>query len=446
LNESILKVPPHNLEAEQAVLGGCFLSKEAVNEITFLSSDDFYFSSNGLIFDAIIDLTTSGENADIVAVAERLENRHQLEDAGGMKALSVLAESTPSAANIKAYADIVYNRSLLRELLRANQASNDLVFNPEGKSAAEILDITASKIYGLTDEKVESNIKGVKELTNAWLEKVDYRFNHPGEISGLRTGFHDLDQKLNGLEGGDLVIVAGRPSMGKTALALNISDELTINQGKSVAFFSLEMPGDQLVQRSASGIGKVLYSNLKTGRIRDDEWPRITKAAGSISESKLFIDDTGGLSAMQIRSSARKIQRKHGLDAIIIDYLQLMSHPKADRQDLRIGETTKQLKNIAKELRIPVILLSQLNRGLEQREDKRPRMSDLRDSGAIEQDADIIMFVYRDEVYNEESPDKGTADIIISKQRNGSIGSVKLVFQGQFMKFENYLSEGDRYA
>lgn len=436
-----LKIPPHSTEAEQAVLGGCFLNKEAVYEIGYLNENDFYHREHRLIFDVLIELANKNQQTDIVTVSEILENRHLLDEAGGMRALAELAENTPSASNIKAYAEIVRKRSLLRGVLSATTEINDLVYNPEGKDADEILDSASSKIYNLADEKITSNLRSAKEVTNSFLEKLDHRFNHQGEISGLRTGLNDLDRYLNGLEGGDLIIVAGRPSMGKTSLAMNIGEYSAVKDNKTVAVFSLEMPAEQLIQRSTSSLARVPFFKMKTGKIEKEEWPKITKAAGQISQSKLFIDDTGGLSAMQVRSRCRKIQRTKGLDLIIIDYLQLMTHPKADRNDLSIAETTKQLKNIAKEFNVPVILLSQLNRGLEQREDKRPRMSDLRDSGAIEQDADVIIFVYRDEVYNSDSPHKGIAEALIKKQRNGSLGTAELVFLGQYMKFENHIGE-----
>ena len=438
-NESLLKVPPHNIEAEQAVIGGCFLRGDAIDEVAFLKSDEFYRKDHRLIFETILELASKESQFDIVTVADVLDKRHLLEEAGGMRALAELAENTPSASNIKAYADIVHKRALLREIVSACTDITDKVFNPEGKGAYEVADYAASKIYNLADEKIESNLKAAKDVTNSFLEKLDHRFHHQGEIQGLKTGFTDLDSALNGMEGGNLIIVAGRPSMGKTSFAFNIAENLAVKQNKVVAGFSLEMPEQELIQRSVSSLSGVSYTAMKTGRIKDEQWKLITKATGQLSNSNLHIDETAGLSVMQIRSRMRKLQRKQGLDLVVIDYLQLMTHPKADRHDLSVGETTKQLKSMAKEFNIPIILLSQLNRGLEQRQDKRPVMADLRESGAIEQDADVIMFVYRDEVYDDESVDKGKAEIIIRKNRNGATCAVTLTFQGYLMKFDNFI-------
>lgn len=438
LEESYLKKPPHNIEAEQAVIGGCFLSKEAIDEVAFLNSDEFYRRDHRLIFETILELSSKGEPYDIVTVSEVLESRHLLDEAGGMKALAELAENTPSASNVKAYAEIVHKRALLRGILTICTDITDKVYNPEGKGAYEVADYAASKIYNLADEKIESNIKTVREAAKGFLDDLDRRFHAQGQILGLKTGFKDLDERLNGLEGGDLIIVAGRPSMGKTSFAINIAEHAAVNEKKSVAVFSLEMPTNQLMQRMTASLTGVPFNKMKTGMIGDDEWPKITQAASTFQDIKLAIDDTGGLSVMQIRSAMRKLQRKQGLDLVVIDYLQLMTTPDGETQALRISETTRQLKTLAKEFNIPIILLSQLNRSLEQRQNKRPVMSDLRDSGAIEQDADIILFVYRDEVYDDESPDKGIAEIIVSKQRNGSLGTTKLCFRGQIMKFENF--------
>jgi len=442
MNElAALKVPPHSIEAEQAVIGGVFINKDAINEISFLRAEDFYKNAHRIIFTAILDLTAKNEPCDIITVAELLERRHQIDDAGGMRTLGSIAENTPSASNIKAYAQIVSNRASLRYLLSATQSINEVVFTPEGKNTEEILDFASTKIFNLTEEKLESNIKSAREITAEWLEKLDRRYQNPGQIQGLKTGFSDLDDRLNGLDGGDLVIVAARPSMGKTCFAMNIAEHQAVVEKKSVVIFSLEMPNDQLIQRSVSSISGIEYTKLKTGLMEDSDWPKATDAVAKLSQANIHIDDTGGLTAMQMRAAAFKIKRKHGLDLIVIDYLQLMNHPKQDRHDLAIAETTKALKSIAKELKIPIILLSRLNRSLEQRTDKRPNMSDLRDSGAIEQDADIIIFLYREEVYVENSGRKGVADILVRKQRNGATGDESLVFLGKNMKFLNHIKE-----
>lgn len=436
---SALKIPPHNLEAEQSSLGAVFQLRDAYDEISFLSEDDFYNRENRIVYLAIQGLANQNKPFDIVTVSEWLEDNKLLDEAGGMFYLGQLADNTPSASNAKSYAEIVKKRSLLRQLLHATTEINDLVFNPDGKKTEEILDIAEDKIYQLANKSTPANKKSTVDALKNSLDALDQRYRSQG-LTGLSTGFSDIDDILNGLQKTDLIVVAGRPSMGKTAFSLQIAEHAALKDKKSVAVFSLEMSSESLIDRAFATQGKIPFNRIRSGKLEDEDWVSLTKVTSEIQESKLFIDDASAINVSYIRSRARKIQVKHGLDLIVIDYLQLMrSVEKEDRKDLEIGSITAALKAIAKDLNVPVILLSQLNRSLEQRTNKRPVMSDLRESGAIEQDADVIIFLYRDEVYDDQSPHKGIAEVIIGKQRNGQIGTKKLCFRGNFMRFDDYI-------
>ncbi len=440
-----LKIPPHSIEAEQAVLGGVFLDKEAWDKVAErVREDDFYRKDHRIIFRAISQLSDEGMPYDIVTVAEWLENHHLLEDAGGMRNLAALAENTPSASNISSYADIVRKRSILRQLIHATTEINDTVFNPQGRSSEQILEFAEQTVFEIAESETRGrkSYQFIKEYLKDALDKVDELFHKDSPITGVATGFDDLDLKTAGLQKSDLVIVAGRPSMGKTALAINVAEHAAIKEKKSVAVFSMEMPGEQLAMRMMSSLGRIDQHKVRTGKLEDEDWPRLTSAVGILQETRMFIDDTPALTPAELRARCRRIAREHGLDLIVIDYLQLMQVAgTSENRATEISEISRSLKAMAKELNVPVIALSQLNRSLEQRTDKRPVMSDLRESGAIEQDADVILFIYRDEVYDEESPDKGIAEVIIGKQRNGPIGKVKLAFRGQFTRFENYVED-----
>lgn len=440
-----LKIPPHSIEAEQAVLGGVFLDREAWDKIAEkVREEDFYRKDHRIIFRAISKLSDEGMPYDIVTVAEWLENHHLLEDAGGMRNLAALAENTPSASNISSYADIVRKRSILRQLIHATTEINDTVFNPQGRSSEQILEFAEQTVFEIaeSENRGRKSYQFIKEYLKDALDRVDELFHKDSPITGVATGFDDLDLKTAGLQKSDLIIVAGRPSMGKTALAINIAEHAAIKEKKSVAVFSMEMPGEQLAMRMMSSLGRIDQHKVRTGKLEDDDWPRLTSAVGILQETRMFIDDTPALTPAELRARCRRIAREHGLDLIVIDYLQLMQVAgTTENRTNEISEISRSLKAMAKELEVPVIALSQLNRSLEQRTDKRPVMSDLRESGAIEQDADVILFIYRDEVYDEESPDKGIAEVIIGKQRNGPIGKVRLAFRGQFTRFENYVED-----
>jgi replicative DNA helicase len=436
-----LKVPPHSIEAEQAVLGGLTLDNDAwiqVNER--IKSEDFYRRDHGAIYTAIEMLANDNKPFDVVTLAEWLDSHEQLEDVGGMGYLAQLAENTPSAANISAYADIVRQRAVLRDLISAGTQITESAFRTEGRSPDELLDVAESLVFKIAERESRGRrgFRPIKELLVDALDRIDQLFQRDNPITGVATGFYDLDMMTSGLQNSDLVIIAGRPSMGKTAFALNIAQNAAIKDELSVALFSMEMPSEQLAMRMMSSLGRIDQHKVRTGKLSDDDWPRLTHSVGILSEVSMFIDDTPALTPGDLRARCRRLAREHGLGLIVVDYLQLMQVPGTkENRATEISEISRSLKALAKELNCPVVALSQLNRSLEQRQDKRPVMSDLRESGAIEQDADIIMFIYRDEVYNEDSPDKGIAEIIVSKQRNGPIGMRKLRFFGEYTLFEN---------
>jgi replicative DNA helicase len=368
-----------------------------------------------------------------------------LELAGGLSYLGSLANNTPSAANIGAYADIVRERSIMRQLLQAASDISNSTYNTEGRSAGELLDQAEKRIFDISEKgaRRRGGFEPIKTLLARTVDRIDLLYQSPNAITGVATGFSDLDDKTSGLQSSDLIIIAGRPSMGKTTFAMNMAENAAVGHKIPVAIFSMEMPGTQLAMRMIASLGRINSHRMRTGKLDDDDWPRLTSAVNLLSEAPIFIDDTPALTPMELRTRARRIKREHGLGLIIVDYLQLMqSSEMNENRATEISGITRALKGLAKELDVPLIAMSQLNRSLESRTDKRPVMSDLRESGAIEQDADVILFIYRDEVYNEDSPSKGTAEIIIGKQRNGPIGKVTLTFLGEYTKFENYISAG----
>jgi replicative DNA helicase len=436
-----LKVPPHSLEAEQSVLGGLMLDNQAWEHIADLVNEqDFYRHDHQLIFRAIAALSADDKPYDVVTISDWLEKRGELENIGGLAYLGLLASETPTAVNIKAYAEIVREYSVLRNLIQVGHDIANSAYNADGRSSKELLDEAEKLVFEIA-EAGAGNRKGfedIRSLLTQAVARVQALYESDEPITGISSGFAKFDEKTSGLQKSDLIIVAGRPSMGKTSFAMNLAENAAVSGGKSVAVFSMEMPGEQLALRMMSSLGRIDQHNLRTGKLQDHDWPRLTSATTMLSKAKLFIDDTPALSPTELRARARRLKREHGLDLIIIDYLQLMQiGGNTENRATEISEISRSLKALAKELDVPVIALSQLNRSVEQRPDKRPVMSDLRESGGIEQDADVILFIYRDEVYNPDSPDKGTAEILIRKQRNGPIGMVKLAFLGQYTRFEN---------
>lgn len=445
-----LRVPPHSIEAEQAVLGGLLLDNMVFERISdVLSPDDFYRFDHRLIWNQISRLIDRNQPADVVTVFEAMQADGQGgELPGGMGYLNSLALETPSAANARRYAEIVRDRSVLRQLISTADEIASSAFETKGRETAQLLDEAEAKMLGIGEQRNRQR-DGFQALNTVLSEVVDridelYSRDNPSDITGVSTSFADLDEKTSGLQPGDLIIVAGRPSMGKTAFSLNIAENVAVEQQLPVAVFSMEMGATQLAQRSLCSIGRLDQQRLRTGRLTDDDWGRLTTAIQKMQDAQMFIDETPALNPMELRSRARRLSRECGqLGLIVIDYIQLMSGSGGgENRATEISEISRSLKGLAKELKCPVIALSQLNRSLEQRPNKRPIMSDLRESGAIEQDADVILFIYRDEVYNPDTPDKGSAEIIIGKQRNGPIGSVRLTFIGQYTRFENFSSAG----
>ena len=447
-----LKLPPHSLEAEQSVLGGLMIANDAWDKVADMVTDiDFYRPEHRLIFRRMAQLTEASQPIDIVTLADALTHADELDRAGGFAYLAEIARNTPSAANIRAYAIAVRERSSLRALIAAAQSIADSGFHPEGRSSNELLDEAERRIAQISEDRPKAGgPEAINPLLKRAVDRIDELFNSESAITGLSTGFTDLDDRTSGLQRGDLIIVAARPSMGKTAFAMNLVEHAALHNEKPVIVFSMEMPAEQLILRMISAIGRIDQTKVRSGRLEDEDWPKLSSSVSKLKDRPLFIDDTPALSPLEIRSRARRIAREYGNPALImVDYLQLMQVAgSSDGRTAEISEISRSLKAIAKEFDCPLVALSQLNRGVEQRPNKRPVNSDLRESGAIEQDADLIMFIYRDEVYNEESTDKGVAEIIIGKQRNGPIGTSRLAFIGKFVRFDNLAMNyggGDQY-
>ena len=436
-----IKMQPHSIEAEQSVLGGLLLSADAWDAVSEAVVDgDFYRPDHRLIFRQIAKLAEASEPVDVITVADKLEARGELDAAGGLPYLAELAQNTPSASNIRAYAQVVRERASLRQLIEAAQEIAESGFNPEGRTSDELVDEAERRIMQISEQGPKAGgPQGVNPLLQAALGRIEELFNSGGDITGLSTGFKDLDGMTSGLQPSDLVIVAGRPSMGKTSFAMNLVEHAILHQERPILVFSMEMPADSLIIRMLSSVGRIDQTRIRNGKLEQEDWPKLSTAVSKLKDVPLYIDDTAALTPTEVRSRSRRVAREHGqLGMIMVDYLQLMQVAgSSEGRTAEISEISRSLKAIAKEFQCPVVALSQLNRSLENRPNKRPVNSDLRESGAIEQDADVIMFIYRDEVYNEESPDKGVAEIIIGKQRNGPIGICRLAFIGQFTRFEN---------
>ncbi|HIE89410.1 MAG TPA: replicative DNA helicase [Pseudomonadales bacterium] len=445
---SPLKVPPHSIEAERSVLGGLMLDDNAWDNISgSLAAEDFYRSDHRIIYRVMADLVEKNHPLDIITISEALEGIGELENVGGLAYISDLASSTPTASNIHAYAQIVRERSTVRSLISVAHEIADSGFNPDGRNSATLIDEAESKVFKISDDRPSSGgPESVRPLLTRAVERIDVLFQTKGALTGISSGFRDIDEMTSGLQPADLIIVAGRPSMGKTSFMMNIAESAAISGESPVLVFSMEMPSDSLVLRMLSSLGRIDQTKIRTGQLGDDDWPRLTSAVTLLNDKPLFIDDTAALSPNEIRSRARRVAREHGkLGMILLDYIQLMQvSGTPENRAGEISEISRSLKSIAKEFDCPVIAGSQLNRSLEQRPDKRPIMSDLRESGAIEQDADVIMAIYRDEVYHEDA-EKGIAEIIFLKQRNGPIGRKKLAFVGQYTKFEDLAVGYDDY-
>jgi replicative DNA helicase len=444
LDVAKLRVPPQSIEAEQSVLGGLLLDNGAWDRAAdVVTEDDFYRFEHKIIFGAVGALIGASKPADVITVYEHLQMAGKAEDSGGLAYLNALAQSVPSASNMRRYAEIVRERAILRKLISASDEISTNAFNPQGRSVTQILDEAEGKIFKIGEEG-NRNKQGFQSMDVLAVQLIDrvteLAENGAEDVTGVRTGFYDMDKNTAGLQPGDLIILAARPSMGKTAFALNIAENVSVNEGLPVVVFSMEMGASQLALRMVGSQGRIDQQHLRTGRLDNDEWGRLTEAVERLSKSSVFIDETPALTGPELRARARRQARQCGqLGLIVIDYLQLMSGSGGDQENraTQIGEISRGLKALAKELNCPVIALSQLNRSVETRPDKRPMMSDLRESGAIEQDADIIMFIYRDEYYNKETKEPGVAEIIIAKQRNGPVGTTKLAFLRQWTKFEN---------
>ncbi|MCL2830244.1 MAG: replicative DNA helicase [Betaproteobacteria bacterium] len=444
-----LRVPPHSVEAEQSVLGGLMLDNSAWDKISDLvGENDFYRDDHRRIYRQIQRMLERGKPADVVTVAEALDAAGESEHTGGLAYLGELAANTPSASNIRRYGEIVRERAVLRQLVTVGDEIAGSALNPLGRETKQLLDEAEARVFAIAESGMrhQSGFQHINPLLDQVVERIQelHDRDNPSDVTGLPTGYTDLDHMTSGLQPGDLIIVAGRPSMGKTSLALNMAEYVGTEVGAPVAVFSMEMGGTQLAMRMLASIGKIDQHRMRTGRLIDEEWGRLSYAFAKIHEKPIYIDETPAMNPIDLRARARRLHRQCGkLGLIVIDYLQLMSSSSTgENRATEISEISRSLKGLAKELDVPVVALSQLNRSLEQRPNKRPVMSDLRESGAIEQDADLIMFIYRDEVYNPDSTDKGVAEIIIGKQRNGPIGVVRLTFLGEYTRFENYAAPG----
>ena len=438
-----LRIPPHSIEAESSVLGGLLLDNGAWDRVgDVLIDTDFYRYEHRLVYAAVGKLVNESKPADVITVHEELQRQGKGEEIGGLAYLNALAQYVPSASNIRRYAEIVRERAILRKLVTASDEIATNAFNPKGRAVATILDEAEGKIFKIGEQssRMKQGFQGMDSLVVQLLDRVQEMADNPNDVTGVPTGFYDLDRMTAGLQGGDLVVLAARPSMGKTAFAINIAEHVALNEGLPVAVFSMEMGASQLAVRIVGSIGRIDQSHLRTGRLTDEEWPRLTEAIERLRNVSLHIDETPGLTPAELRANARRLARQCGkLGLIVVDYLQLMTGSSSGEENraTELGEISRGLKALAKELQCPVIALSQLNRSVEQRTDKRPMMSDLRESGAIEQDADIIMFIYRDDYYNKDSREPGVAEIIIGKQRNGPTGTVKLAFLKPLTRFES---------
>ncbi|CAL4325523.1 Replicative DNA helicase [Buchnera aphidicola (Eriosoma lanigerum)] len=444
-NINNITIPPHSLEAEQSVLGGLMLDNEQWDNVSeHVVIADFYSKAHQLIFCEMQSLLNLGYPIDLITLSESLEQNGKLEQVGRFSYLAELSKNTPSTANIIAYADIVRERAIVREIIAVANKIAYAGYHPQGRKSEELLDFAESSVFNIAEKRTKKNLgpKNIEEILDSTIANIEKLFDNPHDgITGINTGYQDLNKKTSGLQQSDLIIIAARPSMGKTTFAMNICENAAMLYDKPVLIFSLEMPVEQIMMRMLSSLSRVHQTKIRTGQLNDEDWARISGTINILLKKKnIYIDDSSGLTPSEIRSRARRIYRDHhGLSLIMVDYLQLMKIPSlSENRTLEIAEISRTLKSLAKELEVPIIALSQLNRSLEQRSDKRPINSDLRESGSLEQDADLILFIYRDEIYHENSDFKGIAEIIIGKQRNGPTGTIKLTFNGHWSRFDNY--------
>jgi len=441
-----IKIPPNSVEAEQSILGGLMLDNSAWDKIAdIIVKSDFYRKDHQIIFDGISSLIESSEACDVVTLSEYLDNKGNLDSAGGLEYLATLANETAGSANVVSYAKILRERSVLRSLIAAGNEISGSAFSTEGRSASELVDQAERLVFEIAEKGARGRVgfERIEKFLSSTIDRIEFLKNSEGEITGVPTGFKDFDKYTAGLQPSDLIIIAGRPSMGKTSLAVNIAENAAIDSKITTAIFSMEMPKEQLAFRMISSLGRIDSKKLRDGSFPEEDWSRINSAIHLMSDAPIYIDDSPALSPTEIRARARRLKRESNLGLIVLDYIQLMQvHGNTENRTTEISEISRSLKALAKELNVPIIALSQLNRSVEQRTDKKPIMSDLRESGALEQDADLIAFIYRDEVYNPDSPRKGIADIKIAKQRNGPTGEFPLTWVDRYTKFENFASEG----
>lgn len=432
------RIPPQNLEAEQSIIGGLLVDQESFDQIgDILEVDDFYSPQHQLLYSAIRDLRSKNQPVDIITLTNHLQSNGKIDDAGGYEYLALLLEKTISASHIASYAKIVHEKSLLRKLISTSTQIIERAYSPESLEVDVLMDQAEAEMLKVGEKKATQGLVGSMDIVKTSIQKIEELYNRKSELTGVSSGFRDLDKMTAGLHPGELTIIAARPSMGKTALSLNMAQAVAVRQKKTVAYFSLEMGKEAVMMRMLSSESKVSMSEIRNGRIQDSSWPRLIQAAGTLSEAPLFIDDTSGVSPFEIRARCRRLKAKYGLDLIMIDYLQLMDLKlRVESRERAVSEISKNLKVLAKELQVPVVALAQLNRGVEGRADRRPMLSDLRESGSIEQDADVIMMLYRDDYYDKQDPEKqGHAEIIIGKQRNGPTGTVQLKFDAKINRF-----------
>jgi len=430
-----LRSLPYNLEAEQSVIGSMLIDKTAISRVVeVLKGDDFYRDSHKVIFNAIFDLYQKDTPIDMITLLEHLRSAEKLDASGGITYISEISNSVPSTANLSSYIKIVDDKSILRKLIRASTEIMENCYNKQDDVEA-VMDLAEQKVFNISQKKNAGDFEPMNTVLERGFLEIERIFNNKGETTGISSGFPELDDKTAGFQKGDMILIAARPSMGKTTFALNLAEYAALRQGKSVAVFSLEMSKEQLSYKLLCSEANVDMSKLRHGDLEDRDWENIAKASGPLAAAKIYIDDTAGTSVMDMRSKCRKLKMEHGIDMIVIDYLQLMTGSNKESRQQEVSEISRSIKALAKEMQCPVIALSQLSRAPEQRTDHRPMLSDLRESGSIEQDADLVMFLYRDEYYNEETEDKNVAELIIAKQRNGPVGTVKLAWIGQFSKF-----------